>query len=149
MFIFTLTLYDSCRNEDGGVRAARAEEEKKAETLLAEITAGSREALSGLYELMGGQVYGYALSIVKNHHEAQDIQQDVFVKIWSCAGQYRPGTKARAWIYTITKNLSLTSLRKAAGFRGKCRRSRRALRSRRGVGRLKCCWRSCQKRSGR
>ena len=55
MFIFTLTLYDSCRNEDGGVRAARAEEEKKAETLLAEITAGSREALSGLYELMGGR----------------------------------------------------------------------------------------------
>ena len=41
MFIFTLTLYDSCRNEDGGVRAARAEEEKKAENLLAEITAGS------------------------------------------------------------------------------------------------------------
>ncbi len=118
MFIFTFTLYDPCRNENGGVRAARAEEEKRTESLLAEISAGSREALSGLYELMGGQVYGYALSIVKNHHEAQDIQQDVFVKIWSCAGQYRPGTKARAWIYTITKNLSLTSLRKSSRVSG-------------------------------
>jgi len=80
---------------------------------LAAIAEKSKEALEELYSNMADGVFGYALSILKNHHEAQDVQQEVFVKIWSCASQYRPGSNARAWIYTITKNLAMTALRKS------------------------------------
>lgn len=80
---------------------------------LVAIAEKKQEALEELYSNMADGVFGYALSILKNHHEAQDVQQEVFVKIWACASQYRPGTNARAWIYTITRNLATSVLRKS------------------------------------
>ncbi len=81
------------------------------DNLLAEISDGSKQALSELYGLTKSDVYGYALSILKNSHDAEDILQSCFIKIWDSANTYRIGSKPMAWILTVTKNLCYMKLK--------------------------------------
>ncbi len=76
------------------------------------IAAGRSEALAQLYRETRGAVYGFALSMVKNSHDAEDVVQDVYVKIWESAISYQPMGKPLAWIFTITRNAALMSIRR-------------------------------------
>ena len=73
---------------------------------------GSKDALCNLYEVCKTSVYGFSLSILKNKHDAEDVLQEVFIKIYESASTYQKNGKPMAWILTITKNLSLMKLRK-------------------------------------
>lgn len=81
------------------------------EPLIAEIAAGDRAAVGTLYEQTKAAVYGFALSILKNAADAEDVLQDTYVHVWSAAGSYRPMGKPMAWILTITRNLATSVLR--------------------------------------
>ena len=77
-----------------------------------DIGLGNKEALSNLYKLTKTSVYSFALSILKNLHEAEDVLQEVYIKIYENANFYQANGKPLAWILAITKNLSLMKLRK-------------------------------------
>lgn len=81
------------------------------EEYIKEIAIGNNEALKELYILTKTSVYGFALSILKNIHEAEDVLHDVYIKIYDNAYSYKDNGKPMAWILTITKNLSLMKLR--------------------------------------
>ena len=81
------------------------------DSLIASIQQGDRDALGTLYHETSASVYSYALSILKNVHDAQDVLQDCFVSIFQSANQYTSGGKPMAWIMTIAKNHSLMHLR--------------------------------------
>lgn len=81
--------------------------------LLAAVAAGEQEALGELYERTRGAVYAMALSVLRNAHDAQDVTQDAFVRIWDSAGGYRSKGSPMAWILTITRNLALMRLRRS------------------------------------
>ncbi|MGI5979526.1 MAG: RNA polymerase sigma factor [Oscillospiraceae bacterium] len=87
------------------------EKNSRLEAFIADIAAGDRAAVGALYEETKTAVYGFALSIVKNADDAQDVLQDTYVRVWSAANAYNPMGKPMAWILTITKNLSMTVLR--------------------------------------
>lgn len=76
------------------------------------IAIGDTVALSRLYEITKPLVYGFALSLLKNVHEAEDVLHDVYIKIYDNANTYQDNGKPIAWIFTITRNLSLMMLRK-------------------------------------
>lgn len=80
---------------------------------LTRVASCDRMALSELYSRTKTAVYGLALSYMKSAHDAQDITQDTFVRVWESAGQYRPTGSAKSWILTICKNLCLMELRKS------------------------------------
>ncbi len=80
-------------------------------SLLQEVAGGSRDALSRLYEQAGAAVYGFALSILKNPHSAEDVMQETFLQVFSSARSYQGRGKPMAWILTIARNLSLMKLR--------------------------------------
>ena len=80
--------------------------------LLLRIAQGKREAFSALYRLAARPVYAYALSVLKNPQDAEDVLQDTFLKIRSAAGTYVPHGKPMAWIMTITRNLCLMKFRR-------------------------------------
>lgn len=84
------------------------------ERLLAGVAAGEREAFASLYHRTRAAVYALALSILKNTHDAQDVTQDAFVRLWDSAPQYRPQGTPMAWILTITRNLARMRLRQSA-----------------------------------
>lgn len=78
---------------------------------IASAAQGGREGLAELYRLTHTAVYGFALSIVKNAQDAEDVLQDVYLQVWQSAGSYRSQGKPMAWLLTIARNLSLSRLR--------------------------------------
>ena len=87
-----------------------AEEELR--QLLRDVAAGRTEALAELYSRTRAALYGLALSHLKNAHDAQDITQDVFVRVWDCAGQYCPTGSPMGWLLTVCRNLCRMCLRR-------------------------------------
>lgn len=81
------------------------------ESLLIRAGAGDKEAFEELYKLTSHAVFGFALSILKNRHDAEDVMQDTFLKIRMAAHLYEPRKKPMAWILTITRNYCLMKLR--------------------------------------
>lgn len=75
------------------------------------IAKGDMEAFHELYESASKSVYGFALSILKNSHDAEDVLQETFLKVYYSSAEYVPQGKPMAWIFTITRNLALTKLR--------------------------------------
>jgi len=58
-------------------------------------------------------VYNMALHYVRNVEEAEEITQDVFVKVYFNLSKYRFEADLKTWIYRITINASLDSIRKS------------------------------------
>jgi len=75
--------------------------------MLAAIAEGNTEALAQLYHRASASVYAFALSILKNTTDAEDVLHDCFVRIFTSAGSYRSKGKPMAWILTITRNLCM------------------------------------------
>jgi RNA polymerase sigma factor (sigma-70 family) len=83
------------------------------ESLLSRIAAGDREAFAAFYHQTDRAVYGFALSILKNRQDAEDIMQDTYLRILDAAASYQPRGKPLAWVLTIARNLALMRLRAA------------------------------------
>ena len=75
------------------------------------ISEGSTEALETLYRCTAASVYGFAHSILRDHHDAQDVLHDCYVAVWNSAAGYRSQGKPLAWLLTIARNLCLQKLR--------------------------------------
>ena len=75
------------------------------DALLKEIAAGNEEAFRQFYLCTVRPVHSYILSLTRNSHEAEDVLQETYLKIWTDAGQYRPQGKPLAWVFTIARNL--------------------------------------------
>lgn len=83
------------------------------EKYIAGVANGDTEALRALYEQTKIAVYGYALSVLKNRQDAEDVLQDTYIRIHAAASGYQPAGKPMAWIITIAKNTALMRLREA------------------------------------
>ena len=81
------------------------------EACIARIAGGDKDALADLYGRTRPAIYGFALSIVKNAHDAEDILQDAYLQVWNAAPGYRAQGKPMAWLLTITRNLAISRLR--------------------------------------
>jgi RNA polymerase sigma-70 factor, ECF subfamily len=50
------------------------------------------------------QLYAAALRLTRSPNDAEDLVQDTYLKAFRAAGQFRPGTNLRAWLFTILQN---------------------------------------------
>lgn len=78
---------------------------------LASVADGDMEAFEKLYHTVSSSVYAFALSVLKNSHDAEDVLHDCFVAVLGAAGDYRSSGKPMAWIMTIARNLCYKHLR--------------------------------------
>lgn len=62
------------------------------------------------------KLYRYALRIVGNQMSAEDIVQEVLVKVWQKRDQLDSIENKEAWCMTVTRNLALDSLRKKKAY---------------------------------
>ena len=76
-----------------------------------QIAKGNTKALEKLYKAVSQPVYAYALSILKNPQDAEDVLHDSFLLIWRNAPAYRTEGKPMAWILTVTRNQCFKKLR--------------------------------------
>ena len=87
---------------------------RELDQLLLRVGQGDREAFAQLYGLTRGAVYALALSLLRDAHEAQDLSQDVFVRVWESAPSYRPQGSPMAWLLTVARNLARSRLRRSS-----------------------------------
>ena len=83
------------------------------DSLLYGISNGDKKCLEQLYQVTHTSVYSFALSVLKNHHDAEDVLHDCYVAVWNGAESYVSRGKPMAWIITIAKNLCLQRMRSA------------------------------------
>ncbi len=57
------------------------------------------------------RVYRLAYHLTGNKHDAEDLTQDVFVRVFNSLSQYKPGT-FEGWLHRITTNLFLDRMRR-------------------------------------
>ena len=75
------------------------------------IAQDSRDGLEALYRETSTSIYAYALSVLKDPHDAEDVLQECYLRIHASAQSYTSAGKPMAWIMTIAKNLCLMHLR--------------------------------------
>ena len=69
------------------------------------------EEFRSLYERHARMVYNLCLYYVQNAEDAQELTQDVFVKVYDQLGSFRGEAAARTWIYRIAINTCLDHLK--------------------------------------
>ena len=81
-------------------------------TLICRISDGDEEAMKVLVHRYWPLVFRTSLRIVCDRHEAEDISQEVFIRVWKSAGRFDRNGSITAWIYRITCNRATDILRK-------------------------------------
>ena len=91
--------------------------------LLQRIVARDTAALADLYDRHSRLLFGLILRIVRNRAEAEDILQEVFIRVWTRAGLYDPRLGSpMPWLVRLARNCAIDRLR-ARRIRDKCRQS--------------------------
>jgi len=72
----------------------------------------TQTAFSYLYDNYSAALYGVVVSIVQDRELANDVLQEVFIKIWRQIDQYNPEKgKLYTWLINISRNASIDTLR--------------------------------------
>lgn len=72
--------------------------------LIARAAGGDRTAFVTLVERHRGMVYRVAFQYAGNHHDADDIAQEVFIKVYRSLGGFRHDAQFTSWLYRIAMN---------------------------------------------
>jgi RNA polymerase sigma-70 factor, ECF subfamily len=79
---------------------------------IARAKQGDTNALHFLYVRYADDVYGFVNSIVRDHHEAEDITQNLFAKLMRIIGKYEQReVPFSAWILRVARNAALDHMR--------------------------------------
>jgi RNA polymerase sigma-70 factor (ECF subfamily) len=80
---------------------------------IARAKEGDREALRLLYIRYSDNVYGYVRSIVRDDREAEDLTQQVFMKLITAIVKYEDrGVPFSGWLLLLARNLTLDHMRR-------------------------------------
>jgi len=82
------------------------------EQLVEEYLNGDSQALEFLIQRNLNDVYNFSFNYVKNEAEADDLTQEIFVKVWKNIKKFNSQYKFRTWLFTIAKNTCLDFLKK-------------------------------------
>jgi RNA polymerase sigma-70 factor, ECF subfamily len=69
------------------------------------------QAIAALLPEFRRKVFGLAYSYLRNRAAADDVTQEVFIKVWRALPTFDGRASLSTWIYTITRNASLSALR--------------------------------------
>ena len=86
------------------------------EELVEHLLSMDGKRFTRLFDHYSGSLLGIIYQIVKDEHQAQDILQDVFLKIWNHASTYDAGkSRLFTWMLNIARNTSIDYLRSSQG----------------------------------
>jgi RNA polymerase sigma-70 factor (ECF subfamily) len=80
--------------------------------LVRRIQAGEPSAFREFVQRYQRDVYGLAYDLCGNHHDAEDLSQEVFIKAHRALGTFRADARPGSWLYRITMNTFLDSRRR-------------------------------------
>jgi RNA polymerase sigma-70 factor (ECF subfamily) len=104
------------RTKDRLVAKSTVETSKEIERLVSRAVArakqGDRDAVRFLYMRYADNVYGYVRTIVRDHHDAEDVTQQVFAKLITAIAKYEQrGVPFVAWLLRMSHNVAVDAVR--------------------------------------
>ncbi|MGH9408594.1 MAG: RNA polymerase sigma factor [Vicinamibacterales bacterium] len=82
--------------------------------LVVRAAAGDAAAFHAIVERHRTMVYRVAYQFAGNHHDAEDIAQDVFIKVFRSLGRFRQDAQLTSWLYRIAMNACIDQKRRRA-----------------------------------
>jgi RNA polymerase sigma-70 factor (ECF subfamily) len=81
------------------------------ESLIQSLKQGSYEAFDTIYQMYSKRLYAYSLLFTKSSEEAEDIVQDVFIRIWTNRENIRQNETLRSLLFIMAKNRLIDAYR--------------------------------------
>jgi RNA polymerase sigma-70 factor (ECF subfamily) len=79
--------------------------------LIAGLQAGNQAAVTELADRYGPRIHQLAMRYMKNHEDAEEVTQDVLLKVHRKIDAFRGDAALSSWIYRITFNTAMSRLR--------------------------------------
>ena len=80
--------------------------------LIEQMAQGDAEAFGRFYDRYAPLVFGFALRLLRERADAEDLLQEVFLQVWREAGRYsKDRGSPEAWIVTMTRSRGIDRLR--------------------------------------
>jgi len=79
--------------------------------LITRLQSGDERAVHELAERYSSRIFQLAMRHVKNREDAEEITQDVLMKVYRKIGAFRGDSALSSWIYRITFNTAMSRLR--------------------------------------
>ena len=79
--------------------------------LISRLQAGDESAVQELAERYTPRIFQLALRHMKNREDAEEVTQDVLIKVYRKIGSFRGDSALSSWIYRITFNTAMSRLR--------------------------------------
>ncbi len=76
------------------------------------VKTGDTEAFRELVEAHQHQVIGVVAKMLGDAAAAEDVAQQVFIRVWRAAPRYEPTAKFTTWLFKITRNLVFNEMRR-------------------------------------
>ncbi|MGU3539621.1 sigma-70 family RNA polymerase sigma factor [Methylobacterium sp. A54F] len=87
--------------------------------LLGAVAAGDARALRALYDLTSPKLYGVILRIQRDRNAAEDVLQEVYLRVWQAAGSYAAEAgRPLSWLCAIARNRAIDSIRRRSEVQG-------------------------------
>lgn len=84
------------------------------EQLLLAIAEGDESAFNTIFQRYQHKIYSYAMHFTHDEAIAQDVVQEVFLRIWTVKQELGNIRKAEPWIAVLTRNICFNKLKKNA-----------------------------------
>jgi RNA polymerase sigma-70 factor, ECF subfamily len=82
-------------------------------TLVARIAEGDGHALETLYDRYSRVVYSFSLRMLADTNSAEDLTQEVFLRLWRQGGSYQHSRGAfLTWLLSVTHNMAIDEIRR-------------------------------------
>ena len=82
--------------------------------LMEKVRDGDMDAFRELVESHQQRVVGTVTRMLGDAHEAEDLSQQIFMRVWKSAPRWEPTAKFTTWLYTILRNLVFNECRRRA-----------------------------------
>jgi RNA polymerase sigma-70 factor (ECF subfamily) len=79
--------------------------------IMSEIAEGNISAFREIVELHQKPLINFISRFIGDKTTAEDIAQEVFIKVFKAAKDYRPKSKFKTWLFKIASNLCLNQIR--------------------------------------
>ncbi|MGD0565952.1 MAG: sigma-70 family RNA polymerase sigma factor [Candidatus Goldiibacteriota bacterium] len=80
--------------------------------LMLGVKAGNQESFNRLVDKYSKAIINYIFRFTGSREDAQDLAQDVFIKVYNSAKNYVPSAKFTTWIYRMANNTAIDYIRK-------------------------------------
>lgn len=96
------------KSEEGSERLSRRSEKK----LIDRVRAGDPDSARQLVDAHKDRLFAFIWRIIRDHHDAEEICQDAFMRAFSSLETFRPEYRFSTWLFTIGYRLCLNWIRR-------------------------------------